>query len=425
MKYLLAKLNVSLLNQLAFYSLLVSGAFIILLWSPNVLGKYLNHWGKIIIYIFPWLMICLVYSKKVFKLKALRLEIILIVSIIILGVVNTSLSDSVFKSIPQMRTFLLTGILALWVSMFLLTDRHRRQVFDWFCCACLAIIVPVELIHWALRGSHGHEVFSVFSLNPIPLGTLIILLSSGLFPLLFSPHLRVKVGGWLLTFLGGALILLTTKRGTLLALVAMLLGWMLFRGHRLRYLAGALLLAVGLVVFTQGPRLVRRLNPNILPQFSILFRLESYPFALHVWEKHPIMGIGLRTFTHQRYLSDYQQYFVKIKQFPHFVAELQTFDNMILTGFVELGTVMTVLYLGLVILIVIKYYRTLRFFPDSTAIDWYRLLILLGFTINSMIYDSLLFPPINWLFHVQLGIMAGYYFSQRPLSLSLNQHWVA
>ncbi len=408
MKYLLDKLHKPLFNQLAFYSLLASGTFIILFWSPNVLGKYLTYWEKIIIYIFPWLMIWLVYSRQVFTLKAYRPEIILIVAIIILGIANTVLSDAVSRSIPQMRTFLLTGVFALWASMFLITDPNRRQVFDWFCCACLAIIVPVELILRVLRGSHGPEVFEVFTLNPIPLGTLIILLSSGLLSMLLSPNLRVKVGGWVLTFLGGALILLTKERGPLLAVVAMLLGWMLFRGRRLRYLACAVVLAVGIVGVSQGPRLVRHMDPNIPSQFTILHRLEMYPFALHIWQKHPVMGIGLRPFTHQRYLADYQQHNLKLKRFPVVATRLQTFDNMILTGFVELGTVMTLLYLGLVLLIIVRYYRTLRSLPGSTAIDWYRLLIMLGFAVHSLTYDSLLFPPINWLFHVQLGLMVAY-----------------
>jgi hypothetical protein len=75
---------------------------------------------------------------------------------------------------------------------------------------------------------------------------------------------------------------------------------------------------------------------------------------------------------------------------------------------VELGTIMTLFYLGLVILILSKYCRRLRSWPESSPLDWYRVLIVLGFAIHSLTYDSLLFPPLNWLFHVQVGIMAGY-----------------
>ncbi len=413
MKDLLARLDNSRLNRLAFYALLASGAFIILLWSPHVLGRHINHVGRMIIYIIPWLMLWPVYYHKVITLKALRTEILFIIAILILGIINTALSDNVSRTLPQMRMFLLTGILALWTAMFLFTGEPRRRIFDWFCGACLAIIVPLELIFRALRGAQWAEIHSIFVLNPIPLGTLIILLSSGLLPLLLSPTLRARLAGGFLALLAGALIIRTGKRGTLMALAAMLLSWMLLRGRRLRYVAGALLLAAALLLVTQGPRLVRHLNPDILPQFTILQRLELYPFALHVWQKHPIMGIGLRSFTQQQYLADYHQHITKLTQFPKMVAELHTFDNMYLTGFVELGTVMTLLYLGLVMLIVLRYYRALRGSPGATAVDWYRLFIIFGFAVNSLFYDSLLFPPLNWLFHVHLGIMAGYYVAAR------------
>ena len=397
-----------ILNQLAFYALLASGAFIILLWSPNVLGNHVSLLKQDNIFIFPWLMLWLSYSWKTITDRRHRIEILCMVAIIILGVMNTVWSDSYSSSLPQMQTFLLTGILALWASMFLITDPNRRRVFDWFCCVCLAIIVPIELIIRGMRGAQGPGVFEVFILNPIPLGTLMILLSPGLLRLLLSPHFKVKIGGWLLLSFWAALLLYTTKRGSLLAVVAILLGLMFLRGRRLRYLAFTVFLAVGLLVVFQGRRLVARLDPNIPPQFTILHRLELYPFAMHIWQQHPVMGIGLRPFTHQKYLADYKQRIQKLQDFPKTVTELQTFDNMMVTGFVELGTIITLLYLVLVIFIIGRYYRALRISPDFAIMDWYRLLILLGFAVHSLSYDSLLFPPVNWLFHVQVGIMAGY-----------------
>ena len=69
MKYLSNICQPPLLNQLAFYSLLGSGAYIILLWSPNILGRHLSFWTQIIIYIFPWLMLWLAYSWQVITEK--------------------------------------------------------------------------------------------------------------------------------------------------------------------------------------------------------------------------------------------------------------------------------------------------------------------------------------------------------------------
>ena len=53
-----------------------------------------------------------------------------------------------------MRNFLLTGIFALWASMFLLNDQRRRQAFDWFCAGALAVIILGEMIVYVVRGKY-------------------------------------------------------------------------------------------------------------------------------------------------------------------------------------------------------------------------------------------------------------------------------
>jgi O-antigen ligase len=408
MKHLSHICQPPLLNQLAFYSLLGCGAYIILLWSPNILGKHLGFWAKIGIYIFPWLMLWLAYSWQVITEKEHRLEIILLVSIIILGVVNTGLSGSGSKSIDTMRTFLLTGVFALWASMFLVNDPRRRQMFDWFCAGALGVIILAEMIFYGVRGQYSPGVFQVFILHPIPLGTLIILLSSGPVRLIVSKNSTANLLGWLLALLGAIVIFLTHKRGTWMALAAILVVGMLYLVRRRKYLALSILLIVALILPLEAQRRFARLNPHIGHDASILHRLEFYNFALHVWKTHPFMGIGLRSFTHEKYLSDYHLHNQELHEFHQAVASLQTLDNMLLTGLVELGTVMTLFYLGLVIFIPVRYCRRVRSWPESSPLDWYRVLVLLGFAIHSLTYDSLLFPPVNWLFHVQVGIMAGY-----------------
>jgi len=270
----------------------------------------------------------------------------------------------------------------------------------------------VEMIFFLVQGEHDPGVFQVFVLHLIPLGTLIILLSSGPVRLTISKNSHAKLLGWLLVLLGGTLIYLTHKRGTLLALAAMLSVWMLYLVRRRKYLLISMAIVIALIVSLQAQRRFARLDPNSARDVAILHRLELYPFALHIWKTRPFMGIGLRSFTHEQYLPDYQLHNQNLHEFPQTVASLQTLDNMLLTGLVELGTVMTLFYLGLIIYILVKYCRRLRSWPESSTLDWYRVLVLLGFAIHSLTYDSLLFPPVNWLFHVQLGIMAGFHASE-------------
>ena len=411
MKYLSDIDRSSFLNQLAYFSLLGSGVYIILFWSPNILGGLLDRYTKSIIFIFPWLMLWLAYSWQVVANREYRLEILLMVSIIILGIVNVSLSDSPSKSLAPMRNFLFTGIFVLWTSMFLFTDQRRRQGFDWFCAGALAVILPVEIIVWLVRGNYGPSVFQIFTPHSIPLGTVIILLSPGPVRLIVTKNSTARLLGWLLVLLSVSLIFLTHKRGTWLALAAMLLVGIIYLVRRHRYLLLALLLLIALILPLEARRQVARLDPNIPRYESVLNRVELYPFALHIWLNHPIMGIGLRTFGHENYLAGYQQHNKKLGDFPQQVAKLQTFDNTLLTGLVEFGTLMTLFYLALVMLILVRYCRTLRSLPESSPLDWYRVLVLLGFAIHSLTYDSLLVPPVNWLFHVQVGIVAGYHAS--------------
>lgn len=416
MKYLPHIIKPSLLNQLAFYALLGSGAFVILLWSPNILGKKLGYWTRIYIFIFPWMMACLSYSWQMIINKELRLEIILIVSIIILGALNATLSDVVSRSTSHMRIFLVTGIFPLWASMFLFTGQRRRQIFDWCCCICLAIILPVEVIWWLIRDINHDEVFNIFTLHPIPLGTLIILLSPGPLLLFVSKNFKIKMLGLLLVFSSLLLIFITHKRSTWVAVAAMLVMAILYLARRRRSLLVALLLVMTLILSLQAKRMYARLDPNIPRYASVLQRVELYNFALHIWETHPFMGMGLRPLTHAKYLKDYHQLNKNLLDFPQSVAKLQTLDNMVLTAFVELGSLMTLSYAVLVILIMTRYVRALRSSPESSTIDWYRLLIMVGLALHSMSYDSLLFPPVNWVFHVQLGIMAGFYTSHMAFS---------
>jgi O-antigen ligase len=411
MKDLSHILQPSLLSQLAFYSLLGSGFYVILLWSPNILGDHFSYWTQIVIFIFPWLMLWLAYSWQVITGKEHRPEILLMVSIIILGVVNTSLHSSGSRSIDTMRTFLVTGVFALWAAMFLINDPRRRQMYDWFCAGALGVILLGEMILWLVRGNSGPGVFQLFSLHPIPLGTLIILLSSGPVRLIVSKNSTARLLGWLLVLLGGSLIFLTHKRGTWLAMAAILAVSMLYLVRRRKYLFISIILVVGLILPLEAQRRFARLDPNSPRHVSVLHRLELYNFALHIWKTHPFMGIGVRSFTHAQYLPGYHLHNQELHEFPQAVAKLQTLDNMVLTGLVEFGTVMTLFYLGLVIYVLTKYCRRLRSRPQASPLDWYRVLIVLGFAIHSLTYDSLLFPPVNWLFHVQVGIMAGYYAS--------------
>jgi O-antigen ligase len=404
----------------------LSGAFIILLSSDNILGLSLGQYPKLALYSLPWLMLWPVYSLQVLTLPTYRTEIILIGSILFLGIVNILLSNQSVKSYLIMSRFLATGILATWVCLFLLHDKAQRQAFDLFCCICLGLVAPIEIIGFLARREYASGLMNIFTHNPIPVGTLVLLLFSGPLQLMLSSSRKKQLIAVGLLLLGVALILVTQKRGSLLALMGMLVvGVIYFWRRRWVLWGGLMVLLITLILPFQWLVSSRSLNPANPSDISILCRLESYPFALHIFKQHPFFGTGLRSFTQEKYLLDYQlrnpdlldltrfhhdcgqKY---LTSFPAFVQKMQTFDNMLVTAFVELGALMTLAYLGLIFYIIVKYCRLTSPFASANPAEFLRLLPLLGFALQSFTYDSLMFPQINWLFHVQLGILAGYSF---------------
>jgi O-antigen ligase len=430
MKPLSSLLSFSFIQRLVFIVFLASGSFILLLWSPNVLGRQVSSFFKIIIYTIPWFLLWPTYHLGVIADRRYRFEIILIILIIILAALNVIYSNNPKRSLPQMEDFIFTGILMTWVSMFLINNKSGRGIFNWFCCGCLVIIATVEIVAYLPRViaeiglihvlTFWHPILDnpgcikVFTLHPIPTGTLVILLSPGPIHLMLSESAKIRLLGYLTAIPCGLLILVTQKRGTILSIAAMAIFWGLLRSRRFRYLLAAALLAAALLLPFKGAHWLESLHPESPADASILHRLELYPFALHIWKQQPVLGMGLRSFTQGDYLKTYEQHNKRLNEFAYTVNLLQTFDNMIITSFVELGTLMTLVYLGLIVLIIVKYWLRVQSHQQYASEDFYRLLVLLGFAVHSMTYDSLLFPPVNWLFHVHLGILAGFTAAQEP-----------
>ncbi len=397
-------------EHLAFWALLAAGIFTVLLSSPNVLGKWCVTYTKGFICILPWLLLWAAYEYggELLARKTYRVEIWLICLILGLSALNVMFSDEPGNSYYSMIVFLSSGLMTLWAAMFLITDPGRRNLFAWFCCACLSVIALLEMLAYFLTGGMNPDGILIFANNPIPVGTVVILLAPGPFFLILSDSPGRRVAGWALVGLGVGLIFLTERRGSILAVVAMLLAWAFFYRRRLGYLLAAVFLTSALLIPYRGLTPYKSLDQNIPSHFNILHRLELYPFAWHILKKHPFLGIGYRPQDLDRYLVDYQQYNQDLEKFAATVKEKTTLDSMLLTSVVELGPIMTVLYLGLVSYIIFAYIRRVWPISPDRREDFFRLLPLLGLAIHSLTYDSLTFPQVNWLFHVQLGILAGF-----------------
>ncbi len=385
-----------------------SGAFTVLLQSPQFLGKTLTSWAKAWVCLIPWLLLWALFSHRVITNKEHRLEICLSGAVLLLAFLNVFCSDNARESYYSIIGFLSSGIIVFWTSLLLVRDEPQRHWFTRLCFLLLAVVVVVDGLFFLAQGGGSPYFVSLFTGNPIPEGTLIILLSLGPLGLMGDAETKWKAVGWLLLLLGFVLILLTERRGTVVAATVMLLAWVFHRQPRWGGVLLAGFLALAVILPFRGWAPFKPLDQNVPSHFNILHRLELYPFAWHVFRGHPLLGIGFRPHNLDSYLAGYQQHNKELANFASTVKEKTTLDNMYLTACVELGSLMTFVYVGLIGTIIVRYLRRIKLKSDLRRDEWVRLLPLVGLMVHSFTYDSLTYPQINWLFHAQLGILAGF-----------------
>ena len=149
------------------------------------------------------------------------------------------------------------------------------------------------------------------------------------------------------------------------------------------------------------------LRLNLITHINTVFRLENYPFAAHIFLKKPLFGIGLHA-PLTEYLKDYRQKITNDRNYPKFIKEYKTLENIILCGFVEMGGLFSITYIALIIYLLKNLFHGIK---DNQAKRLQAVLFLIplaGFLIHSMTFDSLIYPHLNWLFHSFLGLMANF-----------------
>ena len=156
-----------------------------------------------------------------------------------------------------------------------------------------------------------------------------------------------------------------------------------------------------------GPLVPFSLTKYLITGKSTVFRLENFTFAAHIFLKKPLFGIGLHA-PLTDYLSDYRQKITKNRDYPKFIQNKKTLENIILCGFVEMGGLFTITYIALIIYLLRNLFRLTKDRPDKRQQVFLFLIPLIGFLIHSMTFDSLIYPHINWLFHSFLGLMANF-----------------
>ena len=152
-----------------------------------------------------------------------------------------------------------------------------------------------------------------------------------------------------------------------------------------------------------GP--IPHVNPEALWSFTI--RIEHYFFALHLFKKNPVWGLGFKANLVQ-HLENYDTHFLinlPNVAYKGYISWHQTFENVLLMFLVELGGLFTLIYFGGVLYIVISCTKKILAFPQENIAGMLTVSTLIGFAILSITFDTLRFPSLNWIFHSLLGLL--------------------
>ena len=392
------------LEIVAFYSFCLSTVFMIF-FSISALHTWPRPWNRLSILVACLLPLTLVLVWKIPRLmrdKELQKHFLFIPIIIILGILNIVFSEDRPTTFKVMALFLISGIGIFAATSNLLNTKFRQTIFLWLCWALLLALCIYGTLEYINK-----KPILLFSFNPIPAGSLLILLFVGPFLLFPSSSRWLRFLQLSSIVFGVAVIVMIGKRGPISGLLGMafllpaLLPW---KKLWIIPLIALILVGTGYKMRNHLPVSLRR---NLITHTSTLLRLESYPLAAHIFLKKPLFGIGLHA-PITEYLKDYRQKITKNPAYSTYIKNEKTLENIILCGFVGMGGLFTISYIVLIIYLLRNLFRRIRDKPEKRLQTVLFLIPLIGFLIHSMTFDSLIYPHLNWIFHSFLGLMANF-----------------
>lgn len=165
------------------------------------------------------------------------------------------------------------------------------------------------------------------------------------------------------------------------------------------------LFALGYLFLEYLPPFVQeKLNTMIrIPKF----RLEMYPFALHIFKEFPLLGIGVWT-PLEEFLLDYTPLLLtlpkELQAFQWLILTKTSFHNIILYLLVHMGLLFAITYIIFVISILSDLIKRCAQLTAGKKIIIFYFTWLIGLSISMLNLDLLMYPDINFLFHSMLGL---------------------
>ena len=386
--------------------------FFMVFFSVHAIHQWPNLWAQGAISLACILPAFLVFVKKgptLIRHKKWPPETKFIFFIVVLGLLNICLSEDRPASFKGMGLFLMSGISVFMVSYFIFSSERSQKSFLDLCSFSFIILLLIGGYEFIQQISVPGERILLLSTNPIPAGSLLILLSLGPLVLLSRAKSVLEKRIWAFSLLAGALlVILIGQRGPVLALTVMAFLLLGTKPRRLLVLIAVILVLAGLG-FQFNDKIPSKYKEQFLKKETLLVRLEFYHIALEVIREKPLFGLGFNS-----PLSRFTPYYYETKSYPRDQANTflvmadgaNAFDNMILSLLCETGGLFTMAYMGLGAYLLKNIIPAIKHNPNARVQAWFLLVVLAGFCTHSITFDSLKFPHLNWLFHSFLGLMA-------------------
>jgi hypothetical protein len=336
-------------------------------------------------------------------------EIKFVLIIVVLGLLNICFSENQLASFKGMGLFLMSGILVFSISYFLFNSKQAQKGFFYLCSFCFVLLLVFGSIEFIQQINVPGKRILLFSSNPIPAGSLLILLSIGPLVLAGQAGNRWEKFFWTFCLLTGILLIfLIAQRGPILAVIVMIfVGAIISRNGAWVLILFALVLAGIGYQFRDSALLLYK--EQLLNKDTVLVRMEFYYIALDVMREKPVFGLGfnspLTRFVPYDYKSRiYSEY--GERSFFQMTRGVEVFDNMLLSFMGEMGGLFALAYAGFLGYVLKNIGLVRSGNANVRAHTSLLLIVVVGFFLHSLTFDSLKYPHLNWMFHSLLGLMA-------------------
>jgi hypothetical protein len=300
-----------------------------------------------------------------------------------------------------LRVFVLlsSGLGGFWCARILLNDEVGRDRFFWLCLVLLIVASVVGLVGFFILGRPSY----ILGTHEHPVNAILLLLWVGPLGLAATGRIKLKLASMVLGLSYVVVILSGKMSAVWIPILAGAIGAVLMIRQKGRIVI-ILLALLGIAIFLSFYYVPGRYGASSL---SVWFRAENYPASLHIAKQRPVLGIGLCALR-QPYLDDYKVQYPGItkNQFEEMLITNRSSENVFLTFITDLGFPFCILY---VLSLSYLLWKLLECFSASycegVSIELAILIPIVAVLFYSWFFDTLLYPQVNWFFHVLLGMI--------------------